>query len=243
MRGDVGQAGRRVARRRRLTTVGFSLACHAGLVAALLFVHGPPMAPPEPQPILVQLVDPRPPAETPALASAPAPPAAAQPPPPKALARRSPRRPDVKPLLAGEGKSRDAGVELSEAQLASAASAGGGGGAGRPCDMARRLQAALRKDARVQAAVAEARAAGAGAKALFVWNGDWVRSSGQEGNGLAAVREAMMWEIGFAPEACRAEPVHGLVAFSLNDAPGGARLVVGAGAWRWTDLLKPKAGG
>jgi len=244
MPGDVGQARRRRTRRRRLLTTAFSLSCHAGLLAALLLVHPPPLTPPEPEPMVVALVDPRPPAATPAPGSAPAPPAAAQPPPPKNLARKTPPRPDVKPLPAGEGEAQDAGVELSDAQLASAAPAGGGGGgSGRPCDMARRLQAALRRDARVQAAVADARAAGLGSKALFVWNGDWIRSSGQEGNGLAAVREAMMWEIGFAPEACRAEPVHGLVAFSLNDSPGGARLVVGAGAWHWTDLLRPRAGG
>lgn len=194
--------------------------------------------------MLVELVDPRPPAPTFTPDSAPSPPAAAQPPPPKMMARKTPARPDVEPLPAGERKAQDTGVELSDAQLASAASAGGGGGgSGRPCDMARRLQAALRKDARVQAAVAAARVAGAGGKALFVWNGDWIRSSGQEGNGLAAVREAMMWEIGFAPEACRAEAVHGLVAFSLDDTPGGARLVVGSGVWHWTDLLRPRAGG
>jgi hypothetical protein len=109
--------------------------------------------------------------------------------------------------------------------------------------MVRRLQAALRKDPQVQAAVADARAAGAGGKALFVWNGDWIRSNGQDGAGLAAVREAIMWEVGFAPEACRTEPVHGLVMISLNDGPGAPRLVVGAGAWRWTDLLRPRPGG
>ncbi len=110
--------------------------------------------------------------------------------------------------------------------------------------MARRLQSALRKARLVQAAVADAgRADGAGGKALYVWNGDWIQSRGQDGNGLAAVREAIMWEVAFAPEACRAEPVHGLVLFSLNDGPGSARLVVGSGVWRWSDLLRPRAGG
>ena len=87
----------------------------------------------------------------------------------------------------------------------------------------------------VQAAVAEAHAPG---KAMFVWNGDWIRSQGQDGNGLAAVREAIMWEIAFAPEACRAQPVHGLVLLSLNDGPGAGRLVMGEGDWRWSDMLK-----
>jgi len=107
--------------------------------------------------------------------------------------------------------------------------------------MARRLQTALRKDARVQAAVADAQATTG--KALYVWNGDWIRSRGQDGNGLAAVREAIMWEVGFAPEACRAEPMHGLLAMSLSDGPGASRLVLGGGEWRWKDLLRPRAGG
>jgi hypothetical protein len=88
------------------------------------------------------------------------------------------------------------------------------------------------------AAVADAsRAEGSAGRAMLVWNGDWIRSHGQDGNGLAAVREAIMWEVAFAPRACRAEPVHGLVLLSLADHPGGARLVVGSGDWQWSDLL------
>src|SRR5260370_220662 len=82
------------------------------------------------------------------------------------------------------------------------------GRSGGPWDMGRGLQAAARKNPQGQAAGPDARAAGAGDKALFVWNGDWIRSNGQDGGGLAAVREAIMWEVGFAPEACRVEPVH-----------------------------------
>ena len=104
--------------------------------------------------------------------------------------------------------------------------------------MTRWLQSALRKDGRVQAAVAEA----SGGRAIRVWNGDWVRHGEQEGNGLAAVREAIMWEVAFAPAACRAEPVHGLVAISLSDGPGASRVVMGAGDWRWSDLLHPRKG-
>jgi hypothetical protein len=136
---------------------------------------------------------------------------------------------------------------LSEAQLVGARTAGsgqggGGGGSGsgaggQPCDMIRRLQGALRQDAEVRAAVTEAyRATGPG-KAILVWNGDWLRSPGQEGKGLAGVRQAIVLEVAFAPEACRSEPVQGLVLLSFADAPGSARLVLGQGAWRWSDLL------
>jgi hypothetical protein len=147
---------------------------------------------------------------------------------------RAPAPPDALP--AGKVSPVNGDAELSEAQVASAATAGSGAG-GRPCDMVRRLQAALRKDRRVQAAVADASSSG---KAMLVWNGEWVRSNGQDGNGLAAVREAIMWEVGFAPEACRAEPVRGLVLLSLNDGPGAGRLVLGSGGWRWSDLLRAR---
>ena len=96
--------------------------------------------------------------------------------------------------------------------------------------MRRRLAAALRKDPIVAAAAA--RLAG---KAVMVWNGDWVRSEGEDGAGLSAVRESILWEVGFAPEACRTERIHGLVLFNLT----GGRLALGAPDWRWSDLLKP----
>ena len=69
----------------------------------------------------------------------------------------------------------------------------------------------------------------------MVWDGDWVRTGDQEGKGLSAVREAISWAVAFAPQACRNEPVHGLVLLSLAD--GATRFGVGAGSWRWSDLL------
>ena len=69
----------------------------------------------------------------------------------------------------------------------------------------------------------------------MLWNGDWVRSGAQDGKGLSAVREAIIWELAFTPEACRNKPVHGLVLLSLQD--GGTRFAIGTGDWRWSDLL------
>jgi hypothetical protein len=166
---------------------------------------------------------------------APSPPANPSPPKPAARASSVRRTPAPAPLLAAGPPAALAVDVLSDAQLAGAASAETGP-AGGACDMARTLQRALRKDLLVQAAVAEAHRPG---KAIMVWNGDWVRSGGQDGKGLAAVREAILWEIAFAPASCRAERVHGLVLLSLNDAPGYARLAVGSGEWRWSDLLAP----
>ena len=121
---------------------------------------------------------------------------------------------------------------LSASDLAGAASAGEGGGGGGGCDIARAVQQALRRDPLVRGAVAGADRLG---KSVMLWNGDWVRSGGQEGKGLSAVREAITWEVAFAPQACRNAPLHGLVLLSLAD--GTTRFAVGAGDWRWSDLL------
>jgi hypothetical protein len=94
------------------------------------------------------------------------------------------------------------------------------------------VQAALRKDPLVRMAVMQADRQG---KAILMWNGDWVRSGAQDGKGLSAVRQAIMWEVAFSPEACRNAPMQGTVVLSLAD--GGTRFAIGAGAWRWSDLL------
>jgi hypothetical protein len=241
-----------------------SLVCHLLILSAFLMAREAPPKPPEPSPIEVSLVSEAPSpsaAKTHAAARTPAPrPATPRPPTPKAAPIRLAVQPKPAPLHRNSLPADDAPAAIappvvSEAQLIGATTAdsgpsenemggagngaaggagGGGSGRGGGCNMARRLQNALRKDPLVQAA---ARTPGVGGKALMVWNGDWVQGSGEDGKGLAAVREAIMWEVAFAPAACRAEPVHGLVLLSLNDAPGTARLVVGVGGWRWSDLL------
>jgi hypothetical protein len=120
---------------------------------------------------------------------------------------------------------------LSESQIAGAASVGGGGGAG-GCDLARAVQQALRRDRLVHTAVEGANRLG---KAVMMWNGDWVRSGGQDGKGLSAVREAIMWQVAFAPQACRNERMRRPVLLSLAD--GNTRFAIGSGDWRWSDLL------
>ncbi len=230
-----------------------SLTCHVLLLYALFWAWPQAPAPIEPPAVTVELVGPPAPVPSPAPKAASPTPAAsaaaavrappAKPPPRHAVAKPPP--PDVDYLPARTARKSDAGSTLSEAQLAGATVAGsgdgsggaGGGGGGGPCDMAARLQAALRKDPMVRAAVA-----GAAGRATLVWNGDWVRSTGEDGKGLAIIREAIMWEVGFAPAACRAQSVRGLVVLSLNGAAGPERLALGSGAWRWSDLLTPHPG-
>lgn len=220
-------------RRRRLLGAAPSVAGHLLILAIFLLLQSPlPAATVEDAPMVVSLAPgdkPAPVPQTPA--EAPKPKAA----PPKRhdLARRVAVRPPPEAVDAGKDKATpQPGAELSQAELAGAVSADSGGGGG-SCDLARQLQGALRRDPLVQAAVA-----GEAGKAIMVWNGDWVRSGGEDGKGMAAVREAMIWEIAFAPESCRTRPVHGLILLSMNTAPGAPRLAVGAGEWRWSDLLQ-----
>lgn len=228
--------------RDRLLTAAASAAVH-GAVLAVLLLAKPDPAPPEPEPMSVALVTlappeppkpPEPPRADPEPAKAtPAPkPAPVKAPPRRTLARAAPPSTDVAPVLAFAGPPTDGDSEVSDGDLASATTARSGG-AGGACNMPRWLEGKLRQDRRVQAAVAEVHRG----RAIRVWNGDWVRHAGQEGAGLAAVREAIMWEVGFAPEACRREPVQGLVMIALSDAPGSPRIVMGQGRWRWSDLL------
>lgn len=120
---------------------------------------------------------------------------------------------------------------LSDAQLAGATAAGEGGSGG-SCDMARRIQDALRRDPLVQSAVEKAGRLGT---TSLLWNGDWVQSGVEEGRGLSVLREAIMWEVGFAPDSCRSQPMHGLVLLSLSDKQ--TRFALGTDNWRWSDLL------
>jgi hypothetical protein len=127
----------------------------------------------------------------------------------------------------------DASDLLSASQLAGAIRAGDGGSGGGRCDTARDVQQVLRRDPRVRAAVAGADRLG---KASMLWNGDWVRSGGQEGKGLAVVRQAIIWKVAFVPAACRNERIHGTIVLSLAD--GRTHFAIGAGDWRWSDLLE-----
>jgi outer membrane biosynthesis protein TonB len=242
-----------VAKRRRLAVAALSVAAHVGILLALVRAQPDPPRLAEPQVIQVALYTPPPPPEppkppdpvkSPAPAKAPEPkkkPEPAKPKPPRLAARpaRTPPR-EVPPLLAATGKSTADVAEVSDADLAGAGTAesGGGSSGGGACNMTRRLQQALRKDPLIQSAVAQAHRG----QAILVWNGDWVRHAEQDGAGLAAVREAILWEVGFAPAACRTERVHGLILISMNDGPGAARLVVGHGDWRWADLLGARGG-
>ncbi|HYC73936.1 MAG TPA: hypothetical protein VEC04_03755, partial [Brevundimonas sp.] len=163
--------------------------------------------------------------------------------------------PEVEPLAAAVAAPAPVFATVSDAQLAGAARAGSGSGQGAGqgagqgsgpgsgsgargegsgCDMIGRLQEALRADAEVRAAVAEAHRAEGRGRALLVWDGDWIQTPGQAGKGLAGVRQAIALEVAFAPEACRRQPMRGLVLITFA---GGQRVVFGRGSWRWSEML------
>lgn len=237
--------------RRRTIATATSVAAHLVMLAVLTSPEAPkPPTTPPAEPMVVQLVAPKPPTP-PAPEPKPNPaPAKAKPEKPKEKPKPTPARQDiqrptptppktvaVRAVSKGAGKAVADPSEVGDAELGSA-SVAGAGPAGGSCDMARWLQNALQKDARVRAAVAQAQSG----KAIRMWNGAWVRHPGQDGAGLAAVREVMTWEIAFAPKACRVQPVRGLVLFNVGEGPGAARIVVGQGEWKWADLLFAQKG-
>ncbi len=242
---------RRSNRAGRLLATAVSVAAHGGLAVVLFSTYAGTPPTPEPEPVSVTLFDALPPSPKPDPAPAPPAPQAAPVPEPPAAPKPTPRRdpppkksairkakvpPRVAAIAAPEEAEEETVVsELNDSELGGATTAGSGP-SGRGCDMVRALENALRKDRLVQAAVAQAHTG----KAMLVWNGDWVKSPGQEGKGLAAVRQAIMWQVAFSPEPCRTEPVRGLVLISLRDGPGAARLAVGGGQWRWSDLVSTR---
>jgi len=224
----------------RLGAAALSAGAHAGLLLALLIAWHTSAPPAVPAPVDVSLAPPFAPAPPKPAAAAPAKPspqpaaptvAPARAPAPPLAARPTAASPTPEALAVAPAARAGDGAGLTDAELAGAASAGSGGGSGGgACDMARRVETALRNDPLARAAVHAA-----AGRAVMIWNGDWVQSTSEDGKGLAAVREAITWEVAFAPPACRQAHVRGLVLLSLDD--GSARLALGAGEWRWSDLL------
>lgn len=236
-------------RRRARWPWALSLAAHAVAIWALLSVV-PSSPPPEVEPDVVPIVlapEPfvKPPEPPPAPEPQPKPEPAPKRAEPKPVASLKVHKPkpaprEVAALPVAPGKSTAPGDELGEAEVAGAATAeGGAGGGGAGCNMARWLQTKLRTDPKVQSAMAAAYRG----KPLLVWNGAWIQREGEEGEGLAAVREAIMWEVAFAPEPCRHEPVRGFVLLKLAEGPSPPRVVLGHGSWRWSDLLFARSNG
>lgn len=216
-------------RRRRMLAATLSGGVNLAVLAALLgfYVESPlaPAAPPTSTMLVNVQAQPKP----------PGPPEGSEADPGEPLQIEAPPLPHVTAPVVSIARApvADTSDLLSDSQIAGARSAGNGGAGGGTCDMAQAVQRVLRRDPRVRAAVESANRLG---KASMVWNGDWIQSQGQEGKGLAVVRQAIIWEVGFAPEACRNERMQGLMLLTLAD--GRTRFAIGASDWRWSDLLE-----
>jgi hypothetical protein len=214
-------------RRDRLMGAAFAVIAHIIVLTVLIWPHAGPPLRVAPSLIVVRLVD----------TSKHAPPA---PPEPFKIQSGNPNTTvrALPPAISApiETVTRATTSEnsdlLSESQLAGATIVGEGGGPGGTCNMGEIVQQALRRDPMVHTAVESAHRLG---KTVMLWNGDWLRSGDQDGKGLSAVREAITWEVAFAPEACRNMRVRGLVLLSLSD--GTTRFALGSDDWRWSDLL------
>ncbi|MBL0967610.1 MAG: hypothetical protein IBJ02_00660 [Brevundimonas sp.] len=207
----------------------------------------PPPPPPAPQPAPEEAA----PLDAGAASGPPTPDPPAAPPPLRL--REAPPTRQVPPVPIAPSTAPPVPIamaSLSAAQLSGAARAGsgsgqsgdgiGGGngnGSGGACDMIRRLQDALRDDDDLRVAVAQAHGGlSSSSRALLIWDGDWIQNSGQEGKGLAGLRQAIAAEVAFSPRECRTQAVRGLVLLTLADAPGAPKVALGTGLWRWNDL-------
>lgn len=142
--------------------------------------------------------------------------------------------------VAGSGSGVGSGGSGTGSGAGAGSGSGGGSGGGGECDMIARLQDKMRQSARVRAEVARVQAQVSPGRAPLLWNGSWLRSDGQDGEGLAAVRQAIAVEVAFAPAACRAPPMRGLVVLTMADQPGSPRIALGSANWRWSDLLEAR---
>lgn len=228
---------------------------------AIVITLDPPPPPPAPDPapepdLAPSGGSPAPTPEPPAPAPVATPDPKPRPAPPPALRTRAarPAPPDIPTVVANPGPPAVSFVGVGDGALAGAAVAGSGQGAGvgtgagsgtgsgdgsgsgGPCDMVKRIQDALRDDAHIRQTAAEANRTLGRNQALLMWNGDWLQSPGQEGKGLAGVRQAIAVEIAFSPPACRHQAMRGYAVISLGDAPGSPRIALGAARWRWSDL-------
>ncbi len=214
----------------------------------------PPPPPPVPAPDPAPIPAPKPEASSPSPGPKSAPPATAPKPLPPVPRASRPRRVIAQPPLpllgaaqlagamtAGPGSGGGDGVGTGGGGDGSGSGAGSGNGAGANggrCDMVRRVQDRLRRTPSVRTAVSEAgRSMNASGRAILVWDGDWLQSQGQSGKGLAGVRQAIALEVAFSPPECKTQAMHGLAVLSIEDGPDGARLALGKGSWRWSDLL------
>lgn len=221
-------------RRGKYLSIAGSALVHALLLSILLRAPARPPPPDDARAMVVTLyTGPAPFAASPPAATAP---------PPSAKRRRPdpPVPPDIPPRYAppeleqaslGQRDPAHDPVALSVAAAATAAS-------GQACALTGWLQAALQADPQVQAALPLIpRPARSVANALMLWDGGWVPAPERAMAGVAAIRTALISGIRAAPAACQTQTIRGAELMTLTSGSDTTVLAVGAGEWRWADLV------
>lgn len=225
--------GPHVKRRLRYLLILGSACLHVAVLTMLLRGPQPVPAPADVGAMAVSLINGR--ALEPATAR-PAPQRSA--PPDRAKLRAPPDPTDVAPQFV---EVRDAEPQVAErnplndpvAQSVIAAAA-----EGQPCQLGAWLQVALQADPQVQAALSLIpRPARSVANAVMLWDGAWVDAPRGASAGVGAVRLALITGIRSAPATCQTQMIRGAELLTLTDGPETTVLAVGAGQWRWIDLL------
>ena len=109
---------------------------------------------------------------------------------------------------------------------------------GETCDLAGRVQAALRDDPAVRAALAMLpRDARSVANAVMLWDGRWIAGTTTSTSyALDRIRAAVIATVAAAPAPCRQEAQTGPVLMLLAGSPDTV-LALGSGRWRWGDVF------
>ena len=227
-------------RRRHLVILGSAFA-HAAVVAAFLLNPARPSAVAETSAINVSLFDGK------ALLASQKPPAPPSPPAPRRppaftaakLDRPLPQPTDIEPQYVEvhdtepELLERDPLQDPVALSVAAAAAA-----SGQACQLTSWLQTALQNDPQVQTALSLIpRPAKSVANAVMIWDGGWVDAPRGASVGVGAVRMALLSGIRSAPAACQTQTIRGPELMTLANGADTTVLAVGAGQWRWIDLV------
>ena len=118
-------------------------------------------------------------------------------------------------------------------------SAPASGAPGAACDIGRAVQSALQSDPEAHGAIllipSRERSA---ANAVMLWNGQWIEPAEAGGDAaFATLRIAIRQIVATAEPDCRDQPIVGPRFMLIPEARATMVVVVGAAAWRWSDLL------
>jgi hypothetical protein len=115
-------------------------------------------------------------------------------------------------------------------------------GVGGQCPIAEGVRAAVMQDAEAMAELASVPpGARTQADAVMVWNGEWRNLAAPQpqaqAQAMSPLRRIIVGVIEASTPECRDAVIVGPLFISIPEADRTTTLVVGSGAWRWSDLL------